>query len=179
MSWLPKREKLDPVQAAVIDFIVVQAGNFYIKGEAGTGKLVVLAHIAAKLATSELFGTKRPAITKHLRIRASSTIRTSGWSNLATSATSSISSSGSLRSRWKRRRSSRNSRALNSRNEIVCSQGESNDVYYSADENRHDSSVVSCNGVRMGGAVGNIVSTARRFWCLGDEQYEIGLRDKF
>ena len=48
MSWLSKREKLDPVQAAAIDFAVAQEGNFYIKGEAGTGKSVVLAHVAAK-----------------------------------------------------------------------------------------------------------------------------------
>ena len=48
MSWLPKREKLDPVQASAIDFVVAQEGNFYIKGEAGTGKSVVLAHVAAK-----------------------------------------------------------------------------------------------------------------------------------
>ena len=37
MSWLPKRDKLDPVQALAIDFVVAQDGNFYIKGEAGTG----------------------------------------------------------------------------------------------------------------------------------------------
>ena len=37
MSWLSKREKLDPVQASAIDFAVAQEGNFYIKGEAGTG----------------------------------------------------------------------------------------------------------------------------------------------
>ena len=43
MSWLPKRDKLDPVQASAIDFAVAQEGNFYIKGEAGTGKSVVLA----------------------------------------------------------------------------------------------------------------------------------------
>ena len=48
MSWLPKRDKLDPVQASAIDFAVAQEGNFYIKGEAGTGKSGVLAHIAAK-----------------------------------------------------------------------------------------------------------------------------------
>ena len=36
MSWLPKSEKLDPVQASAIDFAVAQEGNFYIKGEAGT-----------------------------------------------------------------------------------------------------------------------------------------------
>ena len=52
MSWLPKRDKLDPVQASAIDFAVAQEGNFYIKGEAGTGKSVVLAHVAAKLALS-------------------------------------------------------------------------------------------------------------------------------
>ena len=48
MSWLPKRDKLDPVRASAIDFAVAQDGNFYISGEAGTGKLVVQAHIAAK-----------------------------------------------------------------------------------------------------------------------------------
>ena len=52
MSWLPKRDKLDPVQASAIDFAVAQEGNFSIKGEAGTGKSVVLAHVAAKLARS-------------------------------------------------------------------------------------------------------------------------------
>ena len=49
MSWLPKRDKLDPEQASMIDFVVAQEGNFYIKGEAGPGKSVVLAHIAVKL----------------------------------------------------------------------------------------------------------------------------------
>lgn len=48
MSWLPKRDKLDPEQASVIDFAVAQEGNFYISGEAGTGMPVVLAHIAVK-----------------------------------------------------------------------------------------------------------------------------------
>ena len=48
MSWLPRRDKLDQVQASAVDFAVAQEGNFYIKGEAGTGKSVVLAHIAAK-----------------------------------------------------------------------------------------------------------------------------------
>ena len=43
MSWQPKRDKLDPVQASAVDFVVAQEGNFYIKGEAGTGKSVVLA----------------------------------------------------------------------------------------------------------------------------------------
>ena len=38
MSWLPKRDKLDPVQASAIDFAVAQEGNFYIKGETGTGR---------------------------------------------------------------------------------------------------------------------------------------------
>ena len=52
MSWLPKRDKLDPVQTAAIDFVVAREGNFYIKGEAGTGKSVVLAHVAEKLARS-------------------------------------------------------------------------------------------------------------------------------
>ena len=37
MSWLPKRDKLDPVRASAIDFAVAQEGNFYIKGEAGIG----------------------------------------------------------------------------------------------------------------------------------------------
>ena len=39
MSWLPKRDKLDPVQASAGDFVVAQEGNFYIKGEAGTGEM--------------------------------------------------------------------------------------------------------------------------------------------
>ena len=38
MSGLPKRDKLDPVQASAVDFAVAQEGNFYIKGEAGTGR---------------------------------------------------------------------------------------------------------------------------------------------
>ena len=37
MSWLPKRDKLDPVRASAIDFAVAQEGNFSIKGEAGRG----------------------------------------------------------------------------------------------------------------------------------------------
>ena len=45
MSWLPKRDKFDPVQTSAIDFAVAQEGNFYIKGEAGTGKSVVLARL--------------------------------------------------------------------------------------------------------------------------------------
>ena len=52
MSWLSKRAKFDPVQASAVDFAVAQEGNFYIKGGAGTGKSVVLAHVAAKLARS-------------------------------------------------------------------------------------------------------------------------------
>ena len=43
MSWLPKREKLDPKLVSAIDFAVAQDGNFYVSGEAGTGKSVVLA----------------------------------------------------------------------------------------------------------------------------------------
>ena len=39
MSWLPKRDKLDPVQASVIDFAVAHEGNSYVKGEAGTGEM--------------------------------------------------------------------------------------------------------------------------------------------
>ena len=53
MSWLPKRDKLDPVQASAIDFAVAQEGNFSIKGEAGTGKSVVLAHVAAKFKADD------------------------------------------------------------------------------------------------------------------------------
>ena len=34
MSWLPKREKIDPEQASAIDFAVAQDGNFYVSGEA-------------------------------------------------------------------------------------------------------------------------------------------------
>lgn len=39
MSWLPKRDKLDPVQASAIDFVVAQEGYFDIKGEVVTGKM--------------------------------------------------------------------------------------------------------------------------------------------
>ena len=39
MSWLPKRDKLDSVQASAIDFVVVQEGYFDMKGEVGTGKM--------------------------------------------------------------------------------------------------------------------------------------------
>ena len=34
MSWLPKREKLNPRRASVIDFAMAQDGNFYVSGEA-------------------------------------------------------------------------------------------------------------------------------------------------
>lgn len=44
MSCLPRRDKLDPKQAAAIDFAVAQDGNFSVSGEAGTGKSVVSAH---------------------------------------------------------------------------------------------------------------------------------------
>ena len=53
MSGLPKRDKLDPVQASVGDFAEAQEGNFYIRGEAGTGKSVVLAHVAAKFKAGD------------------------------------------------------------------------------------------------------------------------------
>ena len=46
MSWLPKREKLDPVQASAIDFVVAQEGNFYIRGEVGTGRSVAFPCIS-------------------------------------------------------------------------------------------------------------------------------------
>ena len=55
MSWLPKRDKLDPVRASAIDFAVAQEGKKKVEkaggggdAEAGTGKSVVLAHVAAK-----------------------------------------------------------------------------------------------------------------------------------
>ena len=41
MSWLPKRDKFDPVQASAVDFALAQEGNFYIKGEAETEGLKV------------------------------------------------------------------------------------------------------------------------------------------
>lgn len=43
MNWLPKTEKLDPKRASAIDFAVLQDGNFYVSGEAGARKSVVLA----------------------------------------------------------------------------------------------------------------------------------------
>ena len=43
MICLPKREKLDPKQASAIDFAVAQDGNFYVSGEVGARKSVVLA----------------------------------------------------------------------------------------------------------------------------------------
>ena len=45
MSWLPKREKLDPKQASAIDFAVARDGNFYVSVEAGMVEPVVLAAI--------------------------------------------------------------------------------------------------------------------------------------
>lgn len=39
MSWLLTRDKFDPQQASVIDIAVVQDGNFYISGEAETGRV--------------------------------------------------------------------------------------------------------------------------------------------
>ena len=45
MSWLSKREKLDPKQALAIDFAVAQEGSFYVSGEVGTGKSVVLTPV--------------------------------------------------------------------------------------------------------------------------------------
>ena len=45
MSWLSKREKLDPKQASAIDFAVAQEGSFYVSGEVGTGKSVVLTPV--------------------------------------------------------------------------------------------------------------------------------------
>jgi len=48
MGWLPERDKLDKQQNSTVDFVVAYDGNFFIKGEAGTGKSVVLAHIAKK-----------------------------------------------------------------------------------------------------------------------------------
>ena len=40
MSWLSKREKLDPKQALAIDFVVLHDGNFYVSGEVGARKSV-------------------------------------------------------------------------------------------------------------------------------------------
>ena len=48
MSWLPKRDKLDPERASAINFAVAQEGDFFISGDVGTGKSVVLAYIGAK-----------------------------------------------------------------------------------------------------------------------------------
>ena len=55
MSWLPKSEKLDPVQASAIDFTVAQAGNFSIKGEAGTARFVGFCTV--EMAVLTLFET--------------------------------------------------------------------------------------------------------------------------
>ena len=40
MSWLPKRDKLDPVQASAVDFVVAHEGSFSVKGKAGTARIV-------------------------------------------------------------------------------------------------------------------------------------------
>lgn len=45
MSWLPKREKLDPKLVSAIDFAMAQDGNFYVSGEAGARKSVVLVPV--------------------------------------------------------------------------------------------------------------------------------------
>ena len=47
MSWLPKRDKLEPVQASAVDFAVAQEGDFYIKGEVGMRKMGPCYQIAA------------------------------------------------------------------------------------------------------------------------------------
>ena len=56
MSWLPKRDELDPVQSSAIDFAVAQEGNFYIKGEAGTGKSAGPCYQIAAVADGLLCG---------------------------------------------------------------------------------------------------------------------------
>ena len=38
MSWLPKRDKLDPVQASAIGYAGAQEGNFYIRARQGRGR---------------------------------------------------------------------------------------------------------------------------------------------
>lgn len=45
MRWTSKRRRLDPYEASAIDFAVAQGGNFYVSGEAGAGRSVVLASI--------------------------------------------------------------------------------------------------------------------------------------
>ena len=40
---MPNGEKLNPKQASANDFAVAQDGNFYVSGEAGARKSVVLA----------------------------------------------------------------------------------------------------------------------------------------
>lgn len=45
MSWMVTRHQLDAAQIRAID-LVLDEGNYYVKGEAGTGKSVVLAHAA-------------------------------------------------------------------------------------------------------------------------------------
>ena len=45
MIWSSKRENLDPKQVSAIDFAVARDGNFYVSGEAGMGKPVVLVPV--------------------------------------------------------------------------------------------------------------------------------------
>lgn len=56
MSWLPKREKLDPKQASAFDFTVAQARNFHVSGEAGTGKDAVQVHGRGKMTRGDSNG---------------------------------------------------------------------------------------------------------------------------
>lgn len=48
MSWLPPYRKLDAAQKRAIEFVTSSEGNYFICGEAGTGKSVVLAYVALK-----------------------------------------------------------------------------------------------------------------------------------
>lgn len=45
MSWMVSRNKLDDDQKRAIDLVLTD-GNYFVKGEAGTGKSIVLAHAA-------------------------------------------------------------------------------------------------------------------------------------
>lgn len=45
MSWMVRRHQLDANQILAIDLVLTE-GNYFVKGEAGTGKSVVLAHAA-------------------------------------------------------------------------------------------------------------------------------------
>ena len=51
MSWLPKRDKLDPVQASAIEFAVAQEGMKKVEKVGGGGD----AGIVAKLTRSAHF----------------------------------------------------------------------------------------------------------------------------